>query len=260
MYRAKTRGVRILQGSVLAMLLLFQIPGWAADDLVTSQQVEEARMWQSKGRADLAANAWRRILLTNPQHSEALTSLGIIEAKAGHVETALALYQRAKRLPQRTAGLGRLAALMETNPVAPHGEPPLPNTPASRTPRQGGESATAPVPATTTGVAQPPRTASATGVKLPRTSTPRPAPTMAVSTPVPLPIAEVRITPLPFVQISPAITTTPAASEEVRLKPSEFMSHTSAPAPVATATVADNKRRPKPCRLPTTSTITLPTN
>lgn len=96
------------------MLLALPFPLHAADDLLTSQMVDEARLWQTKGRRDLAANTWHRILVTNPQHGEALASLGLIEANAGNLVEAQSLFLRAKRAGYAGALMARLRNLVET--------------------------------------------------------------------------------------------------------------------------------------------------
>ncbi len=60
-------------------------PALAADDLETSQMVDQARQWQQKRRDDLAAEIWRKVLRFDPKHPEALAKLGAIEARAGNL-------------------------------------------------------------------------------------------------------------------------------------------------------------------------------
>ena len=95
---------------VLGMLL--QQPLWvaAADDLVTSRLRDEARLWQSKDRDDLAAEAWSRLLIGDAQHGEALVSLGLIMARSGDMVAAKEWYARASRLQRPPADLDTLAA------------------------------------------------------------------------------------------------------------------------------------------------------
>lgn len=61
---------------------LLALPSRAADDLYTTQIVEQARQWQQKNRDDLAANLWLKVLVVEPKHPEALMSLGAIKARA----------------------------------------------------------------------------------------------------------------------------------------------------------------------------------
>ncbi|MBX9834543.1 MAG: hypothetical protein K2X65_00010, partial [Burkholderiaceae bacterium] len=51
-----------------------------AEDLMTSQLADQARQWQEKGRDDLAADLWRKILRADPKHAEARAKLLQIEA------------------------------------------------------------------------------------------------------------------------------------------------------------------------------------
>lgn len=98
---------------LLAILLLgTSCASYAYEDLVTSQLIEEAVHWQSKGRADLAAESWRRILVNNPNHAQAIVNLGLIAGKAGNLDEAASLYNRAKKLAKPPAGLNQLAALL----------------------------------------------------------------------------------------------------------------------------------------------------
>ena len=55
-----------------AFVLTLWVPLFSqADDLFTSQLVDEARVWQNKNRNDLAADAWRKLLVMEPRHPEA---------------------------------------------------------------------------------------------------------------------------------------------------------------------------------------------
>jgi hypothetical protein len=94
----------------LAVLLMQPVWASARDDLMTSQIVDEARTWQQKGRDDLAADAWHRLLVTTPQHGEALVSLGLIMAKSGDMAQAKALYARASRAKVLSAAMSKLAS------------------------------------------------------------------------------------------------------------------------------------------------------
>jgi hypothetical protein len=59
----------------LALMLGLVSPVWATDDLLTAKLIDEAHHWQEKNRYDLAANAWRKLLLAVPDHPEALSQL-----------------------------------------------------------------------------------------------------------------------------------------------------------------------------------------
>jgi cellulose synthase operon protein C len=106
---------------LLGLLLLPPLGALAADDLVTSQLRDEARLWQSKDRDDLAADAWNRLLLGSPQHGEALVSMGLIMARSGDRVAAKEWYARASRLKSSPPDLAKLAAavgLVQANEVS----------------------------------------------------------------------------------------------------------------------------------------------
>lgn len=92
-------------------------PAWSADDLMTSQLVDQARQWQQKDRDDIAAELWRKLLRADPGHGEALVELGLIEARADRHGEAQALYARATRLSPAPRKLGRLSAALTTATV-----------------------------------------------------------------------------------------------------------------------------------------------
>lgn len=66
----------------LALILGLITPAWAADDLMTARLIDEAHHWQEKNRSDLAAIAWRKVLLAVPGHAEALSQLGAIATRS----------------------------------------------------------------------------------------------------------------------------------------------------------------------------------
>jgi hypothetical protein len=70
----------------LALALASLVPtALAAADLETSQMVDQARQWQQKGRDDLAAESWRKLLRFDPKHPEALARLGAMEARTDNL-------------------------------------------------------------------------------------------------------------------------------------------------------------------------------
>lgn len=108
----------------------FVQPADAADDLQSVQMVEQARLWQRKNRDDLAADIWRKLLLIDPKHAEALVNLGIIESHAGNLAEAETLYSRAAQLSPRPSGLKDLSAALDaakgagSNKLPPQAMPP----------------------------------------------------------------------------------------------------------------------------------------
>lgn len=114
--RALNRRAVFRWAGVVALALAL-LPGLGhAEDLLMLQMVEEARKWESKGQDELAAEIWRKLLATRPQHPEALVRLGLIEVRAGHMAAARGFYARALRLQSPVPGLKKLARLV--NPSA----------------------------------------------------------------------------------------------------------------------------------------------
>ena len=252
-------------------LLCIHATGQCADDLLTSQMVDEARLWQSKGRSDLAGNTWRRILISHPDHVEALAQLGLIEVKAGNLSEARALYQRAKRQGKQNMSLTRLEALLRQSPsegdsgtnspatsapttrspTAPIVEPAKPKPPA------GDSTRLTPSPESSPSSSRSVGTAGNSGkekreVKLAANAKLPPAP-LPVE-PVPPPSTEVRVTPLPLASVvtSQATVLKGDGSDDIALKPAETLRGV---VPVATTPPAGrggvaSNRQPKPCRLP----------
>ena len=90
---------------------------WAAEDLITSQLVDQARHWQYKDRDDLAADIWRSVLRADPKHGEALVKLGLIEARNNNRDDAQRLLEHASRVKPRPAGLAALITALAADPV-----------------------------------------------------------------------------------------------------------------------------------------------
>ena len=104
--RTAARILLIAQGFWMAL------PACGADDLATRQRVDEALSLQRKGRDDLASDVWRKLLILDPGQRDALVNLGLIEARAGHTDEALALLARARRQSPRPRGLAQLEAAL----------------------------------------------------------------------------------------------------------------------------------------------------
>lgn len=108
-------------------VLMLALPAHASDDLYASQIVEQARQWQQKNRDDLAADLWRKLLMSDPVHPEALIRLGIIEAHAGRPGQAEALLHRAMQLRPAPGGLQDLSDAIKTTRGTAAEAPPKPS-------------------------------------------------------------------------------------------------------------------------------------
>ncbi|MEN9843638.1 MAG: hypothetical protein RLZZ612_1467 [Pseudomonadota bacterium] len=62
--------------------------------------IEQARFWEKKGRGDLAAAAWKRLLQIDPQNPDALAGLAQIELDNNRPEAAKVLTDQLKKQPQ----------------------------------------------------------------------------------------------------------------------------------------------------------------
>ncbi len=89
------------------------LPVWSADDLFSSELMDQAYQWQQKNRDDLAAELWQVLLRADPKHAKALINLAAIEVRAGNFLAADALYRRARRLKPPPSDLNTLASLLE---------------------------------------------------------------------------------------------------------------------------------------------------
>jgi len=108
-----------MKKTTLLVLILgtFMQLAWAAEDLITSQLVDQARQWQYKDRDDLAADIWRSVLRADPEHGEALVKLGLIEARNNNRDDAQRLLEHASRVRPRPAGLAALGAALAADPA-----------------------------------------------------------------------------------------------------------------------------------------------
>jgi tetratricopeptide (TPR) repeat protein len=116
----KKPGLPTCIGFSLAVALATAFPAArAADDSSVQKLIDQARYWQQKKRDDLAAEAWKKLLRTDPNHPLALVQLGSLEALAGHSKEAEELYQRAKALNPQPVGIGELETALKVQKAAP---------------------------------------------------------------------------------------------------------------------------------------------
>jgi hypothetical protein len=221
-----------------AFVLTLWVPLFSqADDLFTSQLVDEARVWQNKNRNDLAADAWRKLLVMEPRHPEALVSLGIIEARSGNMAAAEELRAKASRLPKPPAGLARLARMLvpPKEEIVVEAAAPVPVAP----PKVNAN----PTPKVVTEVVKPP---------VEKTETKKaPAPAKKiVQTPPPNPVAPAKRQPIVPLALTPSST---LAKPTPVVQPQPVVQVEEPPTPVE---VKRQKNKPKPCReIPPTSAL-----
>ncbi len=107
------------KNQVLAALIAasFAAPVIATDQPAVSVLMEQARFWQSKGRGDLAAEAWQKILRVEPDNSEALYALGAIEIDSGRIEGAKEYLARLNRTHPSSPATRRLAEALQFHTI-----------------------------------------------------------------------------------------------------------------------------------------------
>ncbi|MBA4255831.1 MAG: cellulose synthase [Polaromonas sp.] len=97
----KNRWVRALAGASVSTVLALSSPlAHANDDIAAKTLTDQARFWEGKGRSDLAAAAWRRLLKIDPKNPEALAGLAQFEIDSNRPEAARAIVEELKAQPQ----------------------------------------------------------------------------------------------------------------------------------------------------------------
>ncbi|WP_232468075.1 cellulose biosynthesis protein BcsC [Bordetella genomosp. 13] len=81
--------------------------GWAQPD-AASTLVEQGRYWQSQGDMRRAAQAWEKLLLTDPNHAEALYGMGLAALRENRGGEAQQYLERLRRLDAKSAYAQRL--------------------------------------------------------------------------------------------------------------------------------------------------------
>jgi len=89
----------------------------AADQRVVDTLLEQARYWQTRGRADLTADAWQKLLLVDPDNAEALLGLARIETDAGRADAARTWLSRLRKAHPNHPGLPAVEQSMATGAV-----------------------------------------------------------------------------------------------------------------------------------------------
>jgi tetratricopeptide (TPR) repeat protein len=97
----RTRWLELLAGaSMSSALLLGAAPVFADDSVAIKTLTEQARFWEGKGRSDLAAAAWKRLLQIDPKNPDALAGIAQFEIDSNHLDAAKAITEELKKQPQ----------------------------------------------------------------------------------------------------------------------------------------------------------------
>jgi cellulose synthase operon protein C len=102
-------------GSVkaLALYLVLAVSHAAAQGSdVVSQLIAQAQAFQAKGRMDQAAEAYQKVLRSQPENIEALEALGVWHAKAGRTDQARSLLATLEKVAPGSPAAGRLKAAL----------------------------------------------------------------------------------------------------------------------------------------------------
>jgi tetratricopeptide (TPR) repeat protein len=84
----------------IAMALLAASPSYAEETLAVKTLKEQARYWESKGRPELAASAWKRLLQIDPRNAEALGELAQLELDSNRPDAVRAITDELKKQPE----------------------------------------------------------------------------------------------------------------------------------------------------------------
>jgi tetratricopeptide (TPR) repeat protein len=80
---------------------------------VVDQLLAQARAWQAKGRMDKAIEAFQKVLLSQPEHPEALEAVGLFYANTGQTKQARELLASLQRVAAGSPGAARLRAALD---------------------------------------------------------------------------------------------------------------------------------------------------
>lgn len=89
-----------LPATLMAMVLLVSGPLRADDALAAKTLKEQGRFWESQGRLDLAAPAWRLLLQIEPQNSEALAGIAQFELANNRPNAVNDIIDELKKQPE----------------------------------------------------------------------------------------------------------------------------------------------------------------
>ena len=87
------------------VFLLLSGPAVADESLAVKTLKEQAKFWETKGRYDLAAPAWTRLLQIDPKNSEAIAGLAQYELTNNRPEAAQAMVEVLKKQPEVNAAV-----------------------------------------------------------------------------------------------------------------------------------------------------------
>lgn len=97
----KIRWLNLLASASVSTVLMMVGPiAGASDNVAVKTLTEQARFWEGKGRSDLAAAAWKRLLQIEPRNSEALAGLAQFELDNNRLDAARAITEELRKQPE----------------------------------------------------------------------------------------------------------------------------------------------------------------
>jgi tetratricopeptide (TPR) repeat protein len=84
----------------MSLTLIVSNPAWADNALAVKTLKEQAQFWESKGRLDQAASAWKRLLELDPRNPEALAGIAQFEVQNNRPDAARAITDELKKQPE----------------------------------------------------------------------------------------------------------------------------------------------------------------
>src|SRR5690606_12604965 len=74
--------------------------------------LEQSKLWQSRGRDDLAAEALDKLLVSFPNHPEGLGEMALLHLRAGRIEDVRRVLEQLRKNHPRHANIARIEALL----------------------------------------------------------------------------------------------------------------------------------------------------
>ena len=94
--------------AISSAILAVSLPAQAENELAVKTLTDQARYWQSKGRGDLAADAWKKLLTLDANSIDALSYLAQFELDNNRSESSRAFTERLKQLQGGNAAARRI--------------------------------------------------------------------------------------------------------------------------------------------------------
>lgn len=94
--------------AISSAILAVSLPAQAENELAVKTLTDQARYWQSKGRGDLAADAWKKLLTLDANSIDALSYLAQFELDNNRSESSRVFTERLKQLQGGNAAARRI--------------------------------------------------------------------------------------------------------------------------------------------------------